>query len=148
MSNLQLNILPTVPYGDGDPVVGCRLPAIMESPGPRAREKFLEFFTASIRNPNTRRAYLRACLRFLNWCGEHEFSLEHLRPMVAAAFVEQLGRELPPPSVKQHLAAVKMLFDYLVVGQVVEHNPATAVEGPKHVVKKGRTPVQTAQEAR
>jgi len=148
MNNLQKNILPAAPCAGNDLVSGRALPAIIETAGPRAKEKFLEFFTAHIRNPNTRRAYLRACARFLDWCHRRGFELEHVRPMVVAAFIEQLGRELSPPTVKQHLAAVRMLFDYLVVGQVLGHNPAAAVKGPKHVVKKGRTPVLTAAEAR
>jgi len=131
-----------------DLAAGVRLPAIIEAAGPRAEEKFLEFFTAHIRNPNTRRAYLRACVRFLDWCHQRGIDMKHVRPMVVAGFIEQLGRELSPPTVKQHLAAVRMLFDYLVVGQVLEYNPAAAVKGPKHVVKKGRTPVLTAAEAR
>jgi site-specific recombinase XerC len=45
------------------------------------------------------------------------------------------------PAVKQQLAAVRMLFDWLVTGQVVPMNPAAAVRGPKHVVKTGKTPV-------
>jgi len=45
------------------------------------------------------------------------------------------------PTVKQHLAAIRMLFDWLVLGQVVPMNPASAVRGPKHVVKRGKTPV-------
>ena len=52
------------------------------------------------------------------------------------------------PTVKQHLAAIRMLFDYLVVGQIVPMNPASSVRGPKHIVKKGKTPVLTADEAR
>jgi integrase/recombinase XerD len=50
--------------------------------------------------------------------------------------------------VKQHLAAVRMLFDWLVTGHVLEVNPAHAVRGPKYVVKKGKTPVLTIDEAR
>jgi site-specific recombinase XerC len=45
-------------------------------------------------------------------------------------------------------AAVRMLFDWLVVGQVLATNPAHAVRGPKHVVKRGKTPVLTAKQAR
>ncbi len=41
-----------------------------------------------------------------------------------------------------------MLFDWLVVGQVVATNPAHSVRGPKHVVKTGKTPVLTPAEAR
>ena len=52
------------------------------------------------------------------------------------------------PSVKQHLAAIRMLFDWLVTGGIVATNPAHAVRGPKHVVKRGKTPVLTAEEAR
>ena len=49
---------------------------------------------------------------------------------------------------KQHLAALRMLFDWLVIGHVIDVNPAHAVRGPKYVVKKGKTPVLTAEEAR
>jgi integrase/recombinase XerD len=50
--------------------------------------------------------------------------------------------------VKQHLAALRMLFDWLVVGHVMEINPAHGVRGPKHVVREGRTPVLDRDEAR
>jgi site-specific recombinase XerC len=52
------------------------------------------------------------------------------------------------PTVKQHLAAIRMLFDWLVVGQVLAINPAHAVRGPKHVVKLGKTPVLSEDQAR
>jgi site-specific recombinase XerC len=45
------------------------------------------------------------------------------------------------PGVKQQLAAVRMLFDWLITGQVAPSNPASAVRGPTHVVKTGTTPV-------
>jgi site-specific recombinase XerD len=47
----------------------------------------------------------------------------------------------------QHLTAVRTLFDWLVMGQVVPHNPAHAVRGPKHVVKRGKTPILSPEEA-
>ena len=56
--------------------------------------------------------------------------------MVVAAYVEELTGKLAPASVKQHLAAIRMLFDWLVVGQVLPFNPASSVRGPKHVVRK------------
>ena len=52
------------------------------------------------------------------------------------------------PLVKQQLAAVRMLFDWLVVGQIVPAKPASAVRGPKHVVKTGTTPVLEGEEWR
>ena len=68
--------------------------------------------------------------------------------MVVAAYVEQLTVALSPASVKQHLAALRMLFDWLVVGQVLPFNPASSVRGPRHVVKAGKTPVLSAKETR
>ena len=41
-----------------------------------------------------------------------------------------------------------MLFDWLVTGHVIDVNPAHAVHRPKHVVKKGKTPVLASDEAR
>ena len=127
---------------------GVNLPALIERAGERASRRFFEFFTAHIRNPNTRRAYGRAVGQFLKWCSEHELELERLEPIVVAAYVEQLTRTHSPATVKQHLAAIRMLMDYLVVGQVLPFNPAAAVRGPKHVVKEGKTPVLFEDDAR
>jgi len=65
-----------------------------------------------------------------------------------AAHIEHLTRTQSAPTVKQSLAAIRMLFDFLVVGQVIPVNPAASVRGPKHVVNKGKTPVLSAAEAR
>jgi integrase len=74
--------------------------------------------------------------------------LATLRPFDVAAYVELLQREVAAPSVKQQLAAIRMLFDWLVVGQVMPYNPAAAVRGPKHVVRTGQTPVLEGAEWR
>jgi site-specific recombinase XerD len=106
-----------------------------------------EFFTAHIRNPNTRKAYARAAAEFAAWCEAHGVSeLRQVQPFHVAAYIE--GLQLAAPSIKQRLAALKMLFDWLVVGQVMPTNPASSVRGPKHSVKKGKTPVLAADEAR
>jgi len=123
------------------------LPPVIAAAGEHASRRFIEFFTANIRNRNTRQAYARAARRFFDWCAAHGLALEQLEPMLVASYIEELGQSLDRPSVKQHLAAIRMLFDYLVVGQVVKMNPAGAVRGPKHVVRKGKTPVLTAAEA-
>ena len=60
----------------------------------------------------------------------------------------RLGKDFEKPTVKQHLAAIRMLFDWLVIGQVVATNPAHSVRGPKHVVKTGKTTVLTGEQAR
>lgn len=107
-----------------------------------------EFFTANIRNRYTRAAYARAVAQFARWCDARHVALAQLTPVIVAAYIEELGQHVAKPSVKQHLAALPMLFDYVVTGQVLPTNPAYAVRGPKHVVKTGRTPVLTAEETR
>jgi site-specific recombinase XerD len=124
------------------------LPATIAAAGRRAGLRFLEFFTANIRNVNTRRAYHRACVDFFRWCQTRGLGLEQIGPVHVAAYIEKLGAELSRPTVKQQLAAIRMLFDWLVTGQVVPTNPAHSVRGPRHSVKKGKTPVLTADEAR
>ena len=124
-------------------------PAALFTPTPKVAERVFEFFTAQINNDNTRKAYLNATRRFALWCAQRGIGeLADVKPFHVAAFVKALQGELAPPSVKQHLAALRMLFDWLVTGHIIEVNPAHAVRGPKHVVKKGKTPVLGADEAR
>ena len=131
------------------PPTHALIPAQIAAAGPDARRRFLEFFTANIRNRNTRAAYAQAVSRFFRWCEVRGLrELGALEPVHVAAYVENLGKTHAAPSVKQHLAAVRMLFDWLVVGQVVRSNPASVVRGPKHVVKRGRTPILSPEEAR
>jgi integrase/recombinase XerD len=124
------------------------VPAFIAAGDERAGFAFVDFFTAQIRNRNTRAAYAVAVRSFCSWCDGRRLTLETLRTHHVAAYVELLGTRYGAPSVKQHLAAIRMLFDWLVVRQVVEMNPAAAVRGPKHVVKKGKTPILAADEAR
>jgi integrase/recombinase XerD len=124
------------------------LPALISREGRRASTRFLEFFTVSIRNPNTRLAYAKAVAQFLAWCEERRRGLRDIEPMVVAAYVEQLTRERAPQTVKQHLAAIRVLFDWLVVGQIVPFNPASSVRGPRYSIRKGKTPVLSAADAR
>jgi integrase/recombinase XerD len=127
---------------------GFVLPALIDQAGPRAGKRFVEFFTADIRNPNTREAYARAVARFLEWCEARGLDLSNIEPLHVAAYIEGLQSGLSKPSVKQHLAALKRLFDWLVTGQVIPMNPASSVRGPKHLVRKGKTPVLMGEEAR
>jgi site-specific recombinase XerC len=115
----------------------------------------------------------RTVVQVLDTCEEQRLDLKAIVPVHVAAYVEQLPERLrherrvirasrnvrrfhtrtattalEAPSVKQHLAAIRMLFDWLVTGQIVPHNPASSVRGPKHVVKKGKTPVLSAEDAR
>ena len=117
--------------------------------GNRAAWRFIEFFTANIRNPNTRRAYARAVGDFFRWCEQRRVrDVAQISPTLVAAYVEHRSRTHAKPTVKQELAAIRMLFDWLVVGHVLDASPAHAVRGPKHVIKRGKTPVLTREETR
>src|SRR6059036_1488546 len=119
------------------------LPAIISRAGDRAAWRFIEFFTATIRNKNTRAAYAQAVAQFFAWCEGHRVrTLGEIKPVVVATYIEH--HPAAAPTVKQHLAAIRMLFDFLVIGQIVPMNPAASVRGPKHVVHRGKTPVLKA----
>ena len=125
------------------------VPALVAAPDERASMRFLEFFAANIRNPHTRRAYARAADEFLGWCASVGVpSIAAVQPVHVATWIEAATRELAAPSVKQRLAAIRHLFDWLVTGQVVPLNPAGSVRGPRHVATSGQTPVLDPAEAR
>ena len=124
------------------------LPAAIIAHGERASRRFIEFFTATIRNRNTRTSYARAVKQFFDWCEKHHLGLDDIEPIAIAAYIEQLGAEMAKPSVKQHLAAIRQLFDYLVTGGILPSNPAGSVRGPKYVTTRGKTPVLSGDEMR
>jgi site-specific recombinase XerD len=136
------------------------VPAMVANAGNRTAKRFLDFFAASIENDNTRMAYYRAACSFFAWLEQHGIGeLADIEPFHVAAYLKALRvsdtgdravkeRTASRPTVKQHLAAIRMLFDWLVVGQALAINPAHAVRGPKHVVKRGKTPVLSEEQAR
>lgn len=125
------------------------LPPLVAAAGERGALRFLEFFASNIRNPHTRRAYDQAVSAFLAWCEDAGVpSLAAVRPLHVAAWIEMQTREHSAPTAKQRLAALRHLFDWLVVGQVVPVNPAASVRGPAHRVKRGKTPALAPAEAR
>ena len=124
------------------------VPALIAGAGKGAKKRFLDFFTVNIRDPNTRAAYGRAAAAFLHWCYARGIgALNEVEPVHVATYIEQLGKRMKAPSVKQHLACIRMLFDWLVTGQVMPSNPAHSVRGPRHSVSKGVTPVLSSEEA-
>jgi site-specific recombinase XerD len=125
------------------------VPALVDASGDRARIRFLEFFAAQIRNKHTRRAYCRAVTDFLAWCESAGVaSIRDVQPLHVATWIELQTRANSAPTVKQCLAAIRHLFDWLVTGQVVPVNPASSVRGPSHSVQRGKTPVLAPEEAR
>jgi site-specific recombinase XerD len=150
-SGRQLTVVPSAkaPRISASVAASIVVPAIVADAGDAAARRFLEFFAATIRNKNTRMAYYRAVCRFFAWCDEHQIGgIADIEPLHVAAYIEAMQSGFEKPSVKQHLAAIRMLFDWLVTGQVVATNPAHSVRGPKHVVKTGKTTVLDAEQAR
>jgi site-specific recombinase XerD len=125
------------------------VPILVAAAGENAHTRFLEFFAANIRNPHTRRTYSRAVAEFLAWCADAGVpSLAHVAPLHVATWIEAETRTVSAPTVKLRLAAIRHLFDWLVIGQIVPVNPAASVRGPQHIVKSGKTPVLEPAEAR
>jgi Phage integrase, N-terminal SAM-like domain len=83
--------------------------------------------------PNTRAAYALAVHAFFSWLDDKRVEpFAAMRTHHVSAHVEVLGRRYRSSTIKQHLAAIRMLFDWLVVVQILANNPAHAVRGPKH----------------
>jgi hypothetical protein len=131
------------------PISSPALPSLVVAAGERASMRFLEFFAGNIRNPHTRRAYYRGAADFFEWCASAGVpSIAAVQPVHVATWIEASTRELAAPSVKQRLAPLRHVFDWLVNGQVMPVNPAHTVRGPRHVVTAGQTPVLDPAEAR
>jgi integrase/recombinase XerD len=142
-------LLPALPNQNRLPIsTSIPLPAVIHSAGERASRRFVEFFAVSIRNKGTRAAYSHAVTEFFDWCETHSINFEQIEPIVIATYIESLAPRLAAPTIKLHLAAIKMLYDYMVTGQILAFNPAASVKGPKYVVKKGKAPVLDATQAR
>src|SRR5881397_3100782 len=85
------------------------VPTMIADAGEHAARRFLEFFAATIRNKNTRLAYYHAVLRFFAWCDQHDLDeLVAIEPLHVAAYIEAMQHAYAKPSVKQHLAAIRM----------------------------------------
>ena len=131
------------------PIAGSHAPAIVAAAGARASYRFLEFFTAEIRNPHTRRAYARAATDFFALLEAKGVTrLGAIESVHVAAYIEQLSQGRSAPTAKLRLAALRRLFDWMVTGEIMPANPAASVRGPRHIARRGKTPALDATEAR
>ena len=105
------------------------IPELIAAAGPHVTETYIDFFTATIRNRNTRAAYARACWQFFDWCAAHGLELTTVRPFHVAAWIEDFPGS--KPTVKQKLAAVRMLYD--LSGAPVKKLPASPGVGSPSV---------------
>ncbi len=124
------------------------LPDIIRRAGPDAERLTLGFLNG-IRNTNTRQAYEAAVMRFADWCDDRNLGLTDITPFVVRAYIKQMQREYATRTVKQHLAAIRLLFDHLIVGGVLPVNPSAAVRPPQQGARNNtRTPPLRPLEAR
>lgn len=141
-----------VPFSPGRQLsrAGFRqLPGAIGAAGEDAALRFIDFFTSNIRNKNTRAAYAQAVTQFFAWLEARGIrELKQIRPIMISGYIEELQASRSVPTVKQHLAAIRMLFDWLVTGQIIPTNPTASVRGPRYTSKRGKTPVLKADEAR
>jgi integrase/recombinase XerD len=124
---------------------GWLFPALILREGDEAARAYLNFFTAEIENDNTRAAYTKAVGQFLGWCEARGVGLKQVEPWMVATYIK--AHPGKPATVKQHLAAIRRLFDHLQVARIVDSNPAAPVRGPKHSVSKGSTPILNGGDA-
>jgi site-specific recombinase XerD len=104
--------------------------ALIAAAGARASYRFFEFFTAQIR---TRRAYARAAVESFDWLAARGVTqITAIESVHVAAYIEQLQKAPSAPTTKLRLAALRHLFDL---------NPASAMRNPRHIVRRGKTPV-------
>lgn len=128
---------------------GGELPAIIEASGSKVHERIKHFFRAAIDNDNTRRAYGRALVSFFAFMGDG--GIERLQDVGATDVRDYLeaakAQGLSVGTLKLHMAAIRRLLDHLVTGGIMPINPALSVKAPRQSVRKGKTPILTAEEA-
>ena len=107
------------------PITASYAPALIVAAGPRASYRFLEFFTAKIRNAHT-----RAATEFFDWlAGKGVTQLAGIESIHVAAYIEELSRARSAPTAKLRLAALRHLFDWLVIGQILSAGAGCGDEG-------------------
>ena len=124
------------------------LPAIIGG-NARAVAALEDWYFGEVANDNTRAAYRRAIVRFNAWAGAEGYSLPQLRAPQMRDYLKEMERSgLSAPTIKQHLAAIRAVFNALMRAGEIEANPAASVKGPRLSVKEGKTPAFDAKEAR
>ena len=118
------------------------VPSVVSELGRKAERKFVEFFTAHLRNDHTRRAYAHAAAQLSAWLEINGTSLAELEPPEAAAYIKSLEAEgKAPATIKARLSALSNLCDYLASSGVLDWNPFKVVRGPRVSQREGQTPV-------
>jgi integrase/recombinase XerD len=128
--------------------VSMTVPPVIADAGDLVGRLTLEFFTARVANPNTRKAYGRAVWRFCAWCQSQGVALRELTPPTVAAHLQELHATLEPSSIKLTASALRHWLDFLTERGGIDANPALSVRTPRLVVSEGKTPVLEREEAK
>ncbi|CAN5601025.1 tyrosine-type recombinase/integrase [soil metagenome] len=116
---------------------------------PATRTSMREFFSSHLRCSNTRRAYREAVRQFSSFCTECNIEdLGQVQTSHIRAFMDWQRRFHSEATIRQRLSALRTLFDWMVVSQILSLNPAQAVRGPKHRRSRKIAPVLRADEIR
>ena len=105
----------------------------------KTAETFLELLGARVRNPNTRSAYRVAWRSFLAFCSARQLELGSVKAYHVGSWLDQHPGS--KSTQRQHLAAVRLLFDHLMMRGVVEYNAAARARPPRLVRESSPTPV-------
>src|ERR1700722_9860181 len=136
-------MLPAVIGRAGDWV---KMPRLVAQAGGGARFAWDELFSAELRNPHTRRAYLQAVRQFLDWCEMHDLELGQITPGWVGMYYDELPASIPTK--KLHLAALRCFFSRLVVRHAVALDPAASVRAERYTVSEGKTPAISVEQER
>lgn len=141
---------PPSPSGNLPSIIGDELPAIIRRAGPNAVFAAQEFFSGLIRNPHTRRAYMKAVGDFLEWSGKHGGGeLGQIAPWHVATYLEEMAEAGTSIATRNmRLSALRHFFDNLVTRHAITLNPARTVRGERLNVMEGRTPEIPVAEVR
>ena len=101
----MIGALPTlIPQAASSLAGNTSIPSFIADAGEPASHRFLEYFTATIRNPNTREVYYHAVRRFCDWCSGYDLTLTQLSPVMIATYIEELRTAMPRPFCLQGLS--------------------------------------------
>jgi integrase/recombinase XerD len=145
--------LPSRPDGNLPSIVADDLPEIIHRAGANAVFAAKEFFSGTIRNKHTRRAYLHAVTLFLEWVEKHRGDplvgeLSQIAPWHVGQYIEEMAATTGIATRNLHLSALRHFFDNLVTRHAIVLNPARSVRGERLSVMEGRTPEIPIDQAR
>ena len=105
------------------------VPKIIEAAGPRAEVQYMTFYLNAQFTTNTKTAYWSANYRFLDWCGSRGLELHGINSDVVLSYFH--NQRFSASALRQHLSAIRKLFDWLADGKTVIGNPTTAIKTRK-----------------